>query len=506
MGVPVLGVAVAAVAVAFALLYWYFTATFDYWRRKGVPFLPPEPFFGNMREMTLLRISQAELLQALYHRLEGVPFAGVFQSRRPALLLRSPALVKAFLVKDFAHFAHRDMKLDERRDPLTANLFTLGGPRWRALRARLTPTFTSGKMKMMFVLMEECAANLVQSLGEPAARAEQVEMKETLAQYATDVIGSCAFGLQINSLGDPDCEFRRMGKKMFEPTLASALRRFTLIFLPTLAKVLNVSLIGGDVTRFFRAAVRETVALRERHGVLRHDFLHLLLQLRAQGAHDAFELTDNLLAAQVFVFFMAGFETTSTTMSFALHELAVNPDVQARLQEEVDAALQETDGRVTYDAVMKMEYLDKVIQETLRKYPPVSTLARGCTAPYRIPGTDVTLEKGTRVLVPVFALHRDPAYYPEPERFDPERFSPEQKAQRPPFTYLPFGEGPRICIGMRFGLLQVKTGLAALLARYSFEACERTQEPPRLDPKALVTAAEGGAWLRVRARCPSAAP
>ncbi|GLG95591.1 Probable cytochrome P450 6a13 [Gryllus bimaculatus] len=304
MGVPVLGVAVAAVAVAFALLYWYFTATFDYWRRKGV-----------------------------------------------------------------------------------------------------------------------------QSLGARAARAEQVEMKEPLAQYATDVIGNCAFGLQINSLSDPDCEFRRMGKKMFEPTLASALRRFTLIFLPTLAKVLNVSLIGGDVTRFFRAAVRETVALRERHGVLRHDFLHLLLQLRAHGADDAFELTDNLLAAQVFVFFMAGFETTSTTMSFALHELAVNPDVQARLQEEVDAALQETDGRVTYDAVMKME-IALCIEYSMQ---PVS-------------------------------------------------------------------------LGMRFGLLQAKTGLAALLARYSFEACERTQEPPRLDPKALVTAAEGGAWLRVRARCPSAAP
>jgi len=94
-----------------------------------------------------------------------------------------------------------------------------------------------------------------------------------------------------------------------------------------------------------------------------------------------------------------------------------------------------------------MTYLDKVVAEILRKYPPLPMLNRECSKPYKIPGTDTVLEKGIPVFIPVTALHYDPNYYPEPERFDPERFSDEEKQKRHHYVYLPFGEGPRICIG-----------------------------------------------------------
>ncbi|XP_068081654.1 cytochrome P450 6B4-like [Anabrus simplex] len=200
---------------------------------------------------------------------------------------------------------------------------------------------------------------------------------------------------------------------------------------------------------------------------------------------------------------MAGFETTSTTMSFCLHELAVNPDIQRRLQEEIDSTLLEYGGKITYEAIQKMEYLDRVVSETLRKYPPVSILSRKCTLDYTIPGTNVRLDKGTRVIIPVFAIQRDSRYYSEPEQFDPERFTEENKAQRHNCTYLPFGEGPRICIGMRFGLQQTKLGLVTLLSKFQFSACSKTDNPPRLDPKALVTASISGAWLRINLRPPT---
>jgi cytochrome P450 family 6 len=87
------------------------------------------------------------------------------------------------------------------------------------------------------------------------------------------------------------------------------------------------------------------------------------------------------------------------------------------------------------------------IAETLRKYPPLQVLLRVCTKPYRIPGTDVTIEKGIRTFISVMGLHYDPKYYPDPQRFDPERFSEAEKKKRPQYVYLPFGEGPRICIG-----------------------------------------------------------
>jgi cytochrome P450 family 6 len=87
--------------------------------------------------------------------------------------------------------------------------------------------------------------------------------------------------------------------------------------------------------------------------------------------------------------------------------------------------------------------------ETLRKYPPVPFLTRECTKKYTIPGTDVTIEEGTLVVIPVIGLHKDQKYFPNPEKFDPARFREEMKSKRPQFTYLPFGEGPRICIGKR---------------------------------------------------------
>ncbi|KAK7789228.1 hypothetical protein R5R35_007053 [Gryllus longicercus] len=147
-----------------------------------------------------------------------------------------------------------------------------------------------------------------------------------------------------------------------------------------------------------------------------------------------------------------------------------------------------------------MSYLDKVIQETLRKYPPLPNHFRRCTVPYTIPGTKVRLEKGTRVFIPILGLQMDPAYFPHPHKFDPERFSEENKATRPRFAYLPFGEGPRNCIGMRFGQLQTKLGLAVLLHSYRFTPCDQTLRQVRFEPKAVFTASRGGNWLRLAAR------
>nr|CAD7420880.1 unnamed protein product [Timema poppensis] len=131
--------------------------------------------------------------------------------------------------------------------------------------------------------------------------------------------------------------------------------------------------------------------------------------------------------------------------------------------------------------------MDAVVDETLRKYPPVGSLARFCTKDYKIPGTNINIDKETSVIIPVYAIHHDPRYYPEPEKFDPEWFSDENIKIRPKFTYLPFVEGPRICIGLRFGLMQVKVGLTALLSKYKFSVNEKTSTPVTFNPISFIT-------------------
>jgi cytochrome P450 family 6 len=135
--------------------------------------------------------------------------------------------------------------------------------------------------------------------------------------------------------------------------------------------------------------------------------------------------------------------------------------------------------------------------ESLRKYPPATGLIRCATADYEIPDTKVVIEKGTTVLVPVYAIHHDPEFYPEPEMYDPERFTTENEAKRNPFSFLPFGEGPRNCIGLRFGLMQARIGLATLLSSFRFEIASPTAMPLVLSKTSAVLTPVGGVWLKV---------
>ncbi|KAJ9581730.1 hypothetical protein L9F63_023089, partial [Diploptera punctata] len=173
----------------------------------------------------------------------------------------------------------------------------------------------------------------------------------------------------------------------------------------------------------------------------------------------------------------------------------MNPDIQERLRQEIESVVEEHGG-VTYESVNEMKYLSQVISETFRMYPPVSQLNRECNKSYTIPGTDLMIDEGTQVVVPVLGLHMDPAYYPDPDKFDPERFNSEEADKRNNYVFLPFGEGPRICIGMRFGLMQIKVGLISLLQNYEFSICEKTAIPPTVNPRIFITAALEGIHLQ----------
>nr|CAD7405098.1 unnamed protein product [Timema cristinae] len=504
-----------------ALLYYYLSRNEDYWKSRGVPFIQPTTFFGNLKDVVLMRTSEPEQLARLYFQLEGHSFGGIFQSVTPTLLLRDPELIKTVLVKDFDHFHDRGIPLNEEKNPLGAHLITLEGSRWKTLRSKLTPAFTSGKLKNMFQFVVECAQDMTVHLEEkvPDDRG-RLEIKEIFAKYTTNVIGSCGFGLRLNTFEDPHSKFRRMGREFFEPTYWKFLRRWIIINVPVMQK-LKISAFSHEMTSFFMGIVKETIGYRESNGVMRSDFLQLLIELKNRGRVDlpssnenvtttdgneqdankgdlGLKLTDSLLTAQCFMFFMAGFETSSTTMSFCVYELAINPEVQDRLLREVDETLLKTRGEPTYQDISTMDYLDSVIKETLRKYPVVHTLMRVCTRPYTLPGTNLRLEAGTKLVVPLFGLHYDPRYHPDPHRFDPERFSGEgSRPVIPAYTYLPFGEGPRNCIGLRFGLMQVKAGLVYLLSKYKLSSCDKTTVPPRFDPRTIVASPLGGVWLKV---------
>ncbi|KAJ8941634.1 hypothetical protein NQ318_010660 [Aromia moschata] len=255
--------------------------------------------------------------------------------------------------------------------------------------------------------------------------------------------------------------------------------------------------------------VKDTVDYREKNNVIRKDFMHLLLQLKNKGEITAGEevgdvkanhesdqpfLTMNEMAAQCFVFFLAGFETSSTTMTFALLELAQNQEIQDKLRDEIRSVLKKNDNKLTYEDVMEMTYLDKVVNENIHQ-PPVT--GRVCNKEYHVPGTDVVIEPGTGLYIPIASLQSDPEYYPNPDVFDPERFSEENKAKRPPCTFIPFGDGPRMCIGMRFGVMQSKVGLIKVIKNFRVTLNEKTITPIKLESRTAIASVKGDVWLNI---------
>ncbi|KAH0510769.1 Lithocholate 6-beta-hydroxylase [Microtus ochrogaster] len=229
---------------------------------------------------------------------------------------------------------------------------------WKRLRALLSPTFTSGKLKEMFPIIEHYGDILVKYLRREAEKGKPLTLKEVLGAYSLDVITSTAFGVNVDSLNNPNDPFMEKTKKLL---------RFD-IFSPLLLSIV---------------------------------------------------LSDVEIMAQSIIFILGSYETTSRTLAFALYLLATHPDIQKKLREEIDVALPNK-APPSYDKVMEMEYLDMVLSETLRLYSVAERLDRVCKQDMEMGG--VFIPKGSVVIIPIFSLHRDPQYWPEPEEFRPERY------------------------------------------------------------------------------------
>ncbi|XP_031330452.1 probable cytochrome P450 6a17 [Photinus pyralis] len=474
----------------------FFKWRYRYWEVRGVPYVKPSIPFGSMLNPFWPTHSFGELMRLQYEESKrmGRDYVGLYTLWIPAFMPITMDLIKDVMAKDFNYFVDRGFYFNEKDDPLSAHLFFLEGAKWRKLRAKLTPTFTSGKMKMMFRIVLTCGKQLTEAMEQNHNRHVPVDIKDLLSRFGTNVIGSCAFGIDCNGFEDPNSDFRRFAKRAFVRTKWENLTAFFSFANPNLARKLGVCFTPQTVSTFFSNLMKQVVEYRESNKTNRDDFLQILLDLK-NNSDDPLTLEE--LTAQAFLFFIAGLETSSTTMTFCLYELANDQDIQDKVREEIRSVMASHKGEISYEAIREMKYMKQVIDETLRKYPPLPMLNRKCVMDYKVPGTDFLIEKGTSVVIPLYGLHHDPEYFPDPERFDPERFNEENKKKMVPYSYMPFGEGPRLCIGLRFGLMQTGIGLALLLDKFRFSVNEMTRVPFAMDPSNFVLSAIGDIWLNV---------
>lgn len=361
-----ISIVVSVLVLTFTLIFWYYKKSFSYWKSRKIPYIEPIFPYGNIKGITR-DFHPAQFTQKVYNELKNAgKFCGVYFFTRPVAVITDLDLIKQILVKDFNVFNDRGFYSNEKDDPLTGHLVALTGKKWKKIRTQLTPTFTTGKMKYMFPTIVEVSERFVDYLRNEIKECGELElemeMKEILARFTIDVIGTVAFGIECNSVKNPNSEFRRMGKMAIEkprhsPRLAVFFQSF-----PKLARLLSIKNIRDDVSQFFLNIVRNTIELRKMNNIQRSDFMDLLIKLKKdENQKDSNGLTFNEIAAQAFVFFVAGFETSAATMVFTLHELAMNPHIQVKIRDVIKNALNKHIGKLTYEAMMDMPYIDQVI-------------------------------------------------------------------------------------------------------------------------------------------------
>ncbi|OWR47058.1 cytochrome P450 6AN5 [Danaus plexippus plexippus] len=478
-------------------LYFYTTRNHRYWAKKNIKHERPIPLFGtHFRNIVALK-SASELIHEFYVKFGDEKVIGAYRGNDKELIVKDPDIIRDILMVDFNSFHNRGLGRDPEKEPLLKNLFHAEDDLWKLLRHKLTPAFTTAKLKSMFPLIVNCAEKLV-GLGENIiAKGGDCDIREVMAKFTTEFIGACGLGIEMDTINNESSIFRQIGKKMFSRSDMEVFLFAVWDVFPEIRNLMNLS--NKKVEQVFFDMVTKIFEQRNYKPIGRNDFVDLLLDYLSQGKIQSesikyknpdgtakqveMEMDIEVLVAQVFVFFAAGFETSSSTTSYTLHELAYHPETQKKIQDEIDRVLSKYDNKLCYDAVNEMTLLDMAMKEALRIMPAVGILNRQCVKPYTIKQVGLTIDPDVNIVIPVQSLHLDEKYFDEPYEFKPERFADEDFNQRTKNVYLPFGAGPRACIGARLGQMQSLAGLAVMLHNFSVEPSENTKRTLDINPR-----------------------
>lgn len=438
---------IAVVIVAFATTLAYFNIKFSYWKRKEVAFFPAKIPWGSFRNIMENNLYQQVEAFYKYFRYKQVSYGGIYLFTNPIFVPINPSLIRQILVKDFWHFSSRVSYHNMRDQKLCAHVFHAYGHKWRMLSAKVKKVLSPPKIRLLIPTMQDSYAPLVGLLDFYVSQGLSVDLKSLVENITRDVLMNCVLGMDANEdfKWFEDCLLVKSKKEV----LLDHVRRMY----PNVARYYGVLNYPREAEEFFAKTVLKYIKKRHCNSISHKDFLQLLMEIHNHDYEiddlpEEDKLTMYDIINQCFFFYIHGFSATVKVLSFALYELARSERVQNKIRTEIMHSLEKNHGKFGYDELNELKYLEQVVQEILRKHPPITVLERKCTRRYKLPQVDKYLERGTFVVISIAGVHKDEIFYPDPEKFEPERFSEKHMEKyEKQCVYMPFGEGRRSCPG-----------------------------------------------------------
>lgn len=377
-------------------------------------------------------------------------------------------------------------------------LITSSDEKWHKRRRMLTPAFHFTILQSYIKVFNSQAATMTSVLNEFCKNNETVDLLPYLRRFSMDTISETAMGVSINAQKGENRDFYIAITRIFELLFKNL--RYPWLWVNPIWYALgygrefdkHVEIVTNLVNKVITERKREYESLEHKPtfeelsvsgGKRKLAFLDLLLSMKNKH-----KLTDKDIIEEVGTFFVAGYDTVSSSIGFVLFLLGHRQHIQDRVYNELHEIFGDSEREITVDDLKKMKYLEQCMKETIRMYPTVVMIGRRITEDTNICG--YTIPAGVTACISPFAVARDPEHWNKPEVFDPDHFSPENVAKRDPFAFLPFSAGPRNCLGQKFAIMEEKVALAYVLRKYKVVSMI-TEEENRALPEVSLKPSKG---------------
>ncbi|XP_010220976.1 PREDICTED: cytochrome P450 4V2 [Tinamus guttatus] len=479
-----------------------------WWVMKPIPGVSPcFPLLGNALLLERNGEGFFKQVQQYSEEFRKLPLLKLWVGPLPLLVLYDPDSVEVILSS--SRHIEKSYMYRFLQPWLGTGLLTSTGDKWRTRRKMITPTFHFAILNDFLEVMNEQGSILVEKL-EKHVDKEPFDVFIDVTLCALDIICETAMGRNVGAQENKDSEYVRALYRMSDLIQQRQTSPWLwpdwlyMLFKEGREHKRNLKILHN----FTDTVIAEKAAELENPKQGKWDadgncegsgpqkrkaFLDMLLSATDEEGN---KLNYRDIREEVDTFMFEGHDTTATGMNRALYLLGHHPEVQRKVHRELDEVFGKSERPVTMDDLKKLRYLESVVKEALRLFPPVPLFARSLREDCYIKGYQVP--KGTNVVVVTYALHRHPEIFPDPEEFRPERFFPESCKGRHPYVYVPFSAGPRNCIGQRFAQMEEKALLALILRRFWVECCQKPEELGLTGE--LILRPNNGIWIQLKRR------